>query len=147
MTQEETLQEIKEARDAGSRSLMSLKNAQDTLKSAGNWGLVDMFGGSLFSGMIKHSKLNTANQQMEQARYEVQRFQKELRDIDVAGSFRVNISDFLVFADFFFDGLIADWMVQSKIGDANEQVNEAIIKIEKILKDLNSWEAQTRGGM
>ncbi|MDD3338512.1 MAG: hypothetical protein PHS82_06600 [Lachnospiraceae bacterium] len=145
MTREETIKEIREARAAGQRSLMSLQDAQKTLKSAGNWGVMDMLGGGLFSGMMKHSKLNNANQQMEQARNELQGFQKELRDIDVPGGFRVDVSDFLVFADFFFDGLIADWMVQSKIGDAKSQVSEAIEKIQKVLNDLDTWERQIGG--
>ncbi|MDD3402918.1 MAG: hypothetical protein PHQ72_06135 [Hespellia sp.] len=146
MTREEIRKEIREAKDAGNRSLMSLRNAQQLLSSAGNWGLLDMFGGGLISGMMKHSKLSSANQQMEAARYQVQSFQKELQDINVPGDFGVNISDFLMFADFFFDGIIADWMVQSKIGEAKQQVNEAIEKIENILNDLNSWERQI-GGM
>lgn len=146
MTREENLKEIREAKYAGNRALMSLRNAQKMLGSAGNWGLVDMLGGGFFSGMIKHSKLNDANQQMEDARYQLQSFQKELSDINVPGSFRVDVSDFLMFADFFFDGLIADWMVQSKIGEAKSQVSDAIGRIERVMSDLNMWEQQI-GGM
>ncbi|MDD2471830.1 MAG: hypothetical protein PHT28_02790, partial [Dehalococcoidales bacterium] len=133
-------QERREARKAGQRALISLREAQRVLGSAGNWGLADMLGGGFFIGMMKHSRLNEANRKMEQARYELQNFQRELRDVSDPGNFRVEISDFLVFADFFFDGLIADWMVQSKIGEAKEQVREAIEKIERILEDLNRWE-------
>lgn len=56
MTNEQRLKEIKEAKEAGNRALTSLHSAQDMLKSAGNWGLLDMFGGGLISGMAKHSK-------------------------------------------------------------------------------------------
>lgn len=142
MTQEEKLKQIREAKDAGNRSLMCLREAQKMLNSAGNWGFFDLLGGGFLSGMAKHSKLSAANQKMEQAKYEVQSFQKELQDINIAENFGVNISQFLVFADFVFDGLIADSMVQSKIGAAKNQVSEAITKIEKILGDLNSWETQ-----
>ena len=142
MSKEQDLKEIKEARIAGQRALTSLGNAKELLSSAGNWGLLDMFGGGLLSGMMQHSKLSNANAQMEQARYELQNFQKELRDIDVPEDFCVNVSDFLVFADFFFDGLIADWLVQSKISEAKHQVEEAITKVKGILNNLNQWEAQ-----
>lgn len=93
MTREETLKEIREAQNAGNRALVSLKNARRVLNSAGNWGLVDIFGGNFFAGLMKHSKLSEVNRQMEQARYEIQSFQKELGDINVSGSFGVNISD------------------------------------------------------
>lgn len=144
MTREETLKEIMEAKAAGSDTLVSLNHAQQLLNSAGNWGLMDMFGGGLLSGMMKHSKLSEANQQMEQARSRIRSFQKELQDINVPGTFGINISDFLVFADFFFDGIIADWMVQSKISEAKTQVSQAIEKVNKIMNDLNSWEQQIR---
>ena len=41
----------------------------------------------------------------------------ELSDVDQLVGVDLNISDFLSFADYFFDGIIADWMVQSKIKD------------------------------
>ncbi|MDO4555815.1 MAG: hypothetical protein Q4B70_11805 [Lachnospiraceae bacterium] len=145
MTREDSLREIQEAKAAGNRSLASLKRAQKVLNSAGNWGLVDLFGGGFLTGMMKHSKLSEANQLMEQARLEIYNFQRELKDVNVPGNFGVNISDFLVFADFFFDGMIADWMVQSKIGEAKMQVNEAIERIEGILNDLNNWQRQIGG--
>ncbi|NCB92688.1 MAG: hypothetical protein EOM40_09005 [Clostridia bacterium] len=147
MNREQNLKEIREARAVGQQALASLEDARNLLDSAGNWGLLDMFGGGLISGMMKHSKMNNANEQMERARYLLQNFQKELRDIDVPGSFRVNVSDFLVFADFFFDGLIADWLVQSKISEAESQVVEAMEKVRTILNNLNQWEAQLLRGI
>ena len=48
----------------------------------------------------------------------------------------LNISDFLSFADYFFDGIIADWMVQSKIKDARFQVDKAIRELNRIKNTL-----------
>lgn len=140
MSREQSMKEIREARNAGEQAIISLENARDLLNSAGNWGIWDMFGGGLISGLMKHSKMDAANTQMEQARYQLQCFQKELRDVDVPADFRMDVSEFLIFADFFFDGIIADWMVQSKISDAKTQVNDAIVKVQNILRDLNQWE-------
>ena len=142
MAREDELREIREAKAAGTDTLNTLYNAQQLLKSAGNWGVFDMLGGGLLSNMMNHSKLSDANAQMEQAKYQIQIFQKELKDVDVPADFQVDISDFLVFADFFFDGIVADWMVQSKISDAKRQVEDAIQKINKIMADLDRWEAQ-----
>lgn len=142
MTREDNLREIKEAKAAGIRALGSLKNAKAYLTSASNWGWFDTLGGGFISGLMKHSKLGDAKAQMEQARQHLQSFQRELRDVNTPSSFQVHISDFLVFADFFFDGIIADWLVQSRIRDARVQVDEAIEKVETILNDLNSWERQ-----
>lgn len=48
----------------------------------------------------------------------------------------MEISSFLSFADFFFDGLVSDYLVQSKIADAKEQVDEAINYVETLMVKL-----------
>lgn len=127
---------MKEAIDAGERALSSLRMAQEKLNSAGNWGLFDMFGGGLFSTMIKRSKMDDASELMETAKSDLKRFQKELKDVNIPLDMRMEVGSFLSFADFFFDGFVADYLVQSKISDAKEQVSDAIIRIEQILNEL-----------
>lgn len=56
--------------------------------------------------------------------------------MQVSLNLRIEIGAFLSFADFFLDGLVADYMVQSKISDARVQVDDAIIQVEAILEDL-----------
>ena len=129
-------QEMKEAIDAGERALISLRMAQEKLNSAGNWGLFDMFGGGLFSTMIKRSKMDDASKLMETAKSDLKCFQKELKDVNVPLDMRMEVGSFLSFADFFFDGFVADYLVQSKISDAKEQVSDAIIRVEQILNEL-----------
>ena len=125
--------EKREAVEAGRRALESLRAAQRELDSANNWGLVDMFGGGFFSSMIKRGKMNNAEQYMQQARYDLRSFSKELRDVDQVMDIHINTDDFLSFADWFFDGFAVDWMVQSRINQAREKVGEAIYRVESIL--------------
>lgn len=138
MSNEIMRRELKEAIDAGERTLSSLYLAQERLDSARSWGIFDMLGGGFFASMIKHSKIDDATSYMEDAKYNLQRFQKELQDVTVSADLRIEIGSFLSFADFFFDGFVADYFVQSKIADAREQVDEAIRMIEGILPDLKS---------
>lgn len=72
MSNEVMRREMKEAMDAGERALSSLRSAQEKLNSAGNWGLFDMFGGGLFSTMIKRSKMDDAQTLMEAAKLKMQ---------------------------------------------------------------------------
>ena len=127
---------MKEAMDAGERALSSLRNAQEKLNSAGNWGLFDMFGGGLFSTIMKRSKMDDAQQLMEAAKSDLKRFQRELKDVNIPLDLRMEVGSFLSFADFFFDGFVADYLVQSKISEAKEQVSDAIIRVEQILNEL-----------
>ena len=66
--------EKREAIEAGRRALNSLSAAKENLNSAKNWGLVDMFGGGFFSTMLKHSKMDHAKQNMDQAKYDLRNF-------------------------------------------------------------------------
>ena len=75
--------EKREAIEAGRRALNSLSAAKENLNSAKNWGLVDMFGGGFFSTMLKHSKMEQAKQNMEQAKYDLRNFSRELNDVNI----------------------------------------------------------------
>ena len=136
MSNEIMRREMKEALDAGERALSSLRNAQEKLNSAGNWGLFDMFGGGVFSTIMKRSKMDDAQQLMEAAKTDLKRFQRELKDVNIPLDLRMEVGSFLSFADFFFDGFVADYLVQSKISEAKEQVSDAIIRVEQILNEL-----------
>lgn len=131
--------EKREAIDAGNRALRSLRDAQDNLNSAKNWGLWDMFGGGFISTMAKHSKMEKAKQNMEQARYDLRNFSRELNDVNIACHLDIETGDFLSFADWFFDGFVVDWMVQDRINQASRQVAEAIRRVEGILRQLQSY--------
>lgn len=132
------MREINEAIQTGERALTSLKRAEEKLTSASNWGLWDIFGGGLISGIAKHSKMNEASSYMEEAKRNLMTFQKELRDVNGTYNLRLDIGGFLSFADFFFDGVIADYLVQTKINDAKIQVCDAIQSVSGVLAQLKA---------
>lgn len=142
MTAEQELREIREALDAGNRTLQCLKQARAELNSASNFGVADMLGFDLIGGIGKHMKINKAKAQLEEAKRQVVLFQHELKDVSVRLQFQVNIGDFLTFADFLFDGIFTDVIVQSKISDAKEQVDRAIWQVEQIINDLYRMERE-----
>ncbi|MCI8597946.1 MAG: hypothetical protein HFJ10_05830 [Lachnospiraceae bacterium] len=131
--------EKREAIAAGHRALDSLRAAQNDLNSAKNWGLFDMFGGGVISTMIKHSKMDTAKQNMDQAKYDLQNFSRELRDVSMSYNLEIETGDFLSFADWFFDSFFVDGMVQDRINKARNQVAEAIQKVEDILRQVENY--------
>lgn len=129
-------QEIHEAINAADDALIALRSADKSLSSAGNWGLFDMLGGGFFSTMLKHGKIDQAQQELEEARNAMRRFKNELADLNRAADFDLDMGDFLRFADYFFDGFLADWMVQSKIHQGREKIRQAIYQIENIRRQL-----------
>ena len=130
--------ERQEAIRAGERALSSLQDTQQYLGNARLWGIVDLFGGGGLTGLFKHSQLGKAQRSLERAKADLKSFQRELRDVYGLENIRIDISGFLTFADFFFDGIIADYLVQSKIRNARSQVQEAIEQVSRILDSLRS---------
>lgn len=130
------IMEIREAIVAGERALDSLYAARDQLKVARGWGFIDLFGGGFLTDVIKHSKMNQASKCMENAKYHLQIFQRELNDVNLSLNLRMEIGGFLSFADFFFDGFVADYLVQSKITSARNQVEDAIVNVTNVLEAL-----------
>lgn len=130
--------EISEAIRAGERALSSLREADRQLNSAGNWGLLDLFGGNTISGLMKHMKISNASQCIENARNDLESFRDELGDIRDIENLNVDVSGFLTFADFFLDGFVADLFVQSKISKGKQQVREAERRVEDILRTLRA---------
>ena len=128
--------EKREAADAGNRALRSLKAAQENLSSAKNWGIWDMLGGGFISTMAKHSKMDRAKENLAKARSDLKSFSRELQDVNMACHLDIETGDFLSFADWFFDGFVVDWMIQDRINQASRQVEEAIHRVERILKQL-----------
>ena len=126
--------EIREARAAGVRALNSLRRAQRALDGAHGWGIADLLGGGFITTMVKHAKLDEAKEAMEQARFDLDRFRDELMDVDVP---QIDVGEFLTFADFFFDGLLADCLVQSRISQARARLEAACGRVEAALRQLN----------
>lgn len=129
-------EERREAREAGERALKSLREARGHLAKASSWGFVDLFGGNFISGALKHARLAEAREAIGQAKRDVQAFQKELGDVRDVEHLEVDVDGFLEFADFVFDGAIADILVQSRIEKAKDSVDDAIAGIERSLRDL-----------
>ncbi|MCQ2538447.1 MAG: hypothetical protein MJ124_08610 [Lachnospiraceae bacterium] len=127
--------EINEAIQAGEVALRSLREADMYLRKAKNWGVMDILGGGLMTDLFKHSRVRRAQQCMSDAKCNLARFSRELDDIDEYIP-DLNLGSFYTFADFFFDGLLADILMQSRIADARHQVSSAITQVERILDRL-----------
>ena len=125
--------EIREAIRAGERALDSLKEADRQLSSAGTWGLIDIFGGNTFSGLMKHMRQNNASRYVDDARRDMAAFRDELGDIRDLENLNVDIDGFLTFADFFFDGLFTDWAVLDHINQAQSRVENTKGQIKRVL--------------
>lgn len=132
------IKEVREAIYAGEKARSALMKMEDSLEDARGWGTWDMLGGGLISNMAKHSAIDKANDISHEFQHLLKAFEKELEDVNEFTDIEVNLSGFVTFADYFFDGFFVDWFVQSKINDSLDRVRDASDKIENIINKLRS---------
>ncbi len=134
--------EISEALDEGGAALHIAAKIVDCLKNAGGFATWDVLGGGLLADMAKHSELNTAQGLIEQLQRQLRRFRTELKDVHLDAD--IPVDSFLSVADFLFDGLIADWMMKSRISRALSSAQNTQAQIERILSRLREEMKNTR---
>ena len=135
--------EIREAIQAGEAALRSLERAKEKMGSAKNWGIFDMMGGGLFSSLFKHSKIDRASADIEEAKRQLAVLIKELEDVSISEDFSVGIGDGLRFIDTFLDNVFADVVVQSRINSAIERLDKVSGQVRGILTKLYSLLSET----
>ncbi|MGD6994090.1 hypothetical protein [Sutcliffiella horikoshii] len=136
------LNEYDEAIDAGQLALHALERALSSLDSAKGWSTFDMFGGGMVSTAMKHSRLDEAKAHIHQAQNKLRVFQDELLDIKHHFDSTIEVGGMLTFADYFFDGLIVDWMVHGKITESYDQTSQIIGRVSRLLGSLKGQRNQ-----
>ncbi len=130
--------ELQEAISAGNAALSTTQQVLSSLDSAEGWGTWDLFGGGLVADLAKYSHLDEAQGAIEQLQSQLRRFKTELADVTIQADMQVNVDGFLRFADYFFDGLFADWAVLDKINQSQSQVQNTKSQIASVLSRLDS---------
>lgn len=136
------LHEIQGAITAGLGVVSSLDSAIDALKGARNWGTVDLLGGGLITTAVKHGRVDEARRWIHAAQQHLRRFRRELVDLGPAEGLDIDIGAFATFADYFFDGLIADWVVQQKINRSLERTVEMRGSVQATVNTLQRKRVQ-----
>lgn len=128
--------EADEAISAGNAALEMVRDVLAKLDSADSWGTFDVFSDGILADIMKHSKLDEAQDGIERLQVQLRRFKTELADVAVYANIQVNVDGFMRFADYFFDGLFADLMVLDRISSAQEQTANVKRQVENAISRL-----------
>ena len=132
------VKELSEALHAGGDALSSLEGVLDSLESAKTWGTWDMFGGGFLSTAVKHNRIDQARDGIHDVQAKLNSFKRELADVREQIELKIDIGEFETFADFFFDGLIVDWVVQSKIVESLDRSRNAKEVLVRVIEELEN---------
>ncbi len=144
MTREDELREINEAIAAGEHALNEICEAEHHLGNARGLGIWDMLGGGLISGLIKHSQIDEAQECVNRAQAALQRFQKELRDVDMNFNYGVRFDGVTKAIDLIFDNFLVDALIQSRIKETQENLKQSRYQVEQAMSQLQQMKDQLR---
>lgn len=133
------IKEINDVQNIISQLLPLVDEAENKFKKARNWGFIDVLGGGLIVDLFKHSNLNSASNLMNRINILLHDLQRELNDVVIPTDFSMNTATFSTFADFVFDGILADVYMQSKIMTSLNQIRELrsrLLTLQSILSEL-----------
>lgn len=134
------LHELGEAVQAAKTAADVASQVRSELDSAESWGTWDLLGGGIIADMVKHDHLDSAQSAINHLQSCLRNLKTELVDVHIHVDMEVNTDDFLRFADWFFDGLFADWAMQDRIEEAQNQISAIADQIQTILNRLYTME-------
>ena len=133
---ENNLQNIAQAIRITDELIPMVEQAEREFKSARNWGFLDVMGGGFIVDLIKHSKLNNASSLMNEINYRLGDLQRSLGGINIPVDYRVQVGGFETFADFVFDGALADMWMTGRIMSSLKQVSDLKDKLYRLRDGL-----------
>lgn len=139
------LSEINDVKSIISELLFLIDDAEKQFKKARNWGFFDILGGGLITDLIKHSKLNNASNIMNRINSLLKDLQRELNEVVIPTDFSMNTFTFSSFADFVFDGFLADTYMQAKIMSSISQIRNLRTQLLDLQDKMNRLEGYYRG--
>ncbi len=115
----------------------NLEQALERLNSASNWGVVDLLGGRLISGLIKHSRVHDADEYLRLAQHKLKAAQRLLQaeKCDL-GEQAGGVGSVATFFDLVCDGLFSGLWVQVKIEQKRRAAAELHTKVCELLYAL-----------
>ena len=136
---EEKLMEIREAIAAGEKVVSKTDGVIKHLKDAKSYGTWDMLGGGLCSNLMKHSELDAAQAGVVSVQSALERFSKELKDVELEcdADVDVRVKGTLGFADFFIDGFFTDMAVQNHIDESMSKITDIVSEVERTIMVLH----------
>lgn len=128
--------EVSEALTVSEDALLHLRQAESLLTNARSWGLLDIIGGGFVTTALKRQKIKEANQEIKKATASLRRMSEELDDIRSFDYLEIPDNTVITIADYLFDGIITDAVIQTEISDALDRIRGAIPKVEQIVNRL-----------
>lgn len=115
-----------------------LSLAHSTCKSAISLGEWDFFVGGFFISLIKQKRISKLREELIVVRRSIDSFNKKLKssEFKIDENLEIDISNLLKLGDVFFDNMIFDLMISSKLKKLNFRIIEIKSKFNNLIRKL-----------
>lgn len=132
-----SMEERDQVRSLCNNILYDLNGIETSLRSASNWGLLDIFGGNLLSSVLKHNRLGDSQRKLNDINIDLNKLKNLIKDTFISTDINVETSSTLRFMDIAFDNIFSDIMAQSSIEESKNKIYQLRREIQYILDRLN----------
>jgi hypothetical protein len=139
------LAQLEQVREAGARAAASLDSARSQLSSADGWSTYDTFaGGGLLSSAVKHQHADGASRSIAEAQHAIVDLAGALRDVGEVAGLRADlgVGPGTRTMDVWFDNLVSDWAVRSRIKDQLAGVERASAAVREAVGQTTAEHAR-----
>lgn len=124
--------EIKEAKAVGDELARLIDHILDRLRKVRQFGRHLMQGQGRYSSYHKKTYIDQSQQMAVKIHALLQRFEHELQDIFVQYKHDLHIDQFSLFLDHFYENLITDWVIQTKLNSAITGTEQVGMRLERM---------------
>jgi len=124
------LKELYEAKTAAQELVARIDNALSSLDRASSWGIIDLFGGGMFSSFVKRERIRDANSDIKEISRSLSLLNKELEDVNM--HLPAEISDAMS------DNIFTDIRVQGEIKEQMTELKNFRSSVIELIEKLNS---------
>lgn len=128
--------ELLEAKNELNKSLGIIDDSLKLLSSAKGWGIFDILGGGFLTSLIKRNKIAKINDNIRNLRYQLEKTQKELRDIDQMVDIEIPDGFASNFFDIAFDNVFTDISTQSKLNTTHRKLTDLKYYLARVLDKI-----------
>jgi hypothetical protein len=130
------IKEVDEAIEIGETALQFVEKTILALEIADDWGAWNMSDGKVLSALSKYSNIDEAREYVEETQRYLDKFKREISDLNLITNPVIAFGSFETYADYFFDRLISDWIVQAEIGKSLDIAKNLKNQIDKAMSKL-----------
>lgn len=134
--------EVIEALEAGELVLDEIDGVLKELNSASSMATWDLFTDSFFLDLMKYNKIDKAEKELVHLERALQRYQKELKDVNLETSLAYEeLSQMSRAFDIFFDNIFSDWNTRDTIRrniSMLEDMSNEVDDVQNILRKRKS---------